>query len=994
MAAKEASKTRTSLIHRFRKRLSVIRGGRQGRDHQQRPLSPASILDFPNDDVPSSPMSSPTIISDVTPRTTEVPYDPESMAASPGSSLLSQHEVFDKTVEQTPHVTIHIRNKVSTKQLSANSNVKARISSNTKTNDGTTKTKQKLFHSPVPASVQSPSPSSVEDETDLVTQTPPTMVTDKPHVILSMDPINVSSSPSVASIEAAKANSTAPTNPTTGAAAAAAAAPKPDGEDNLIGRKVRILKHPKDKRYESKIGIIAKQVRKNMYKVEFVDDTDLVPIDKMFKTMELLPADRIEPEQVLMNVLNDNKPKVILPTDVVNESSPQPVTSVKAAEANSTAPANPAAAAAAAPKPNGEDNLIGCRVRILKHPKDKRYMNKVGYISQKARKNTYTVEFEDNDLVPINKKFETMELLPADEIESTEKRRSVTHRSQPMSYRIFRGRNKKAQNPFQSGDHWRVPDSERGGIRLGRRRITKIRTSIVDNTRGTTLLSHLLGNRVLEHDSPITEFELEEPFAQNLEQGGRKYELVATKVHADGDKGSAMYCKPKILRLTYAEVKGPSLENFSMADYLERLANFSALEPRKAKARLELLQSPAHMLGKNQPAIFHLPDDTFTMIQDNGESQGCGFISEHLLESMFGNNAQAKRIVQIQVRIIVPKLGLFKGTLIRGRDVAGIQLFPSSMRKVPASVHPNAFDGGVLLICQGGVHPSPINEYIARRLDPNSKPPPEKSFKSKIKPLSDMITRLWLGMGVPHDVCSVYAKNSRSTKHINHAWVCGATDFSNRLPPGQVFVTGLSKANLNLDEIFVTRSPCMEPTDGRMLPLVKLMPEEMRIEDWAWLNNLPFGSIIFADPPEGMKTLPEHIADGDLDGDRYFICWDPTVLDYIKAVPIADVPVPSLDNSTGATNTNSDWFGKAQDWMLASATIELKIQQLTGKLFSLSNEIADESSLYNKDPDAIASAAAYKQALDVGKHGGPIFLPAHLHNKLPEALRPYVTGTK
>jgi hypothetical protein len=106
------------------------------------------------------------------------------------------------------------------------------------------------------------------------------------------------------------------------------------------------------------------------------------------------------------------------------------------------------------------------------------------------------------------------------------------------------------------------------------------------------------------------------------------------------------------------------------------------------------------------------------------------------------------------------------------------------------------------------------------------------------------------------------------------------------IPSGHIFVTGLSSlkegTHQRLQSIFITRSPCVNPDDVQMLPLLTKRPPKMPFADWKWLNQLPFGAVIFPLCQSPNETpLPETIAAGDLDGDLYFSCWDTNILSYL-----------------------------------------------------------------------------------------------------------------
>jgi hypothetical protein len=103
------------------------------------------------------------------------------------------------------------------------------------------------------------------------------------------------------------------------------------------------------------------------------------------------------------------------------------------------------------------------------------------------------------------------------------------------------------------------------------------------------------------------------------------------------------------------------------------------------------------------------------------------------------------------------------------------------------------------------------------------------------------------------------------------------------LPPGHIFVTGLpiqkEGPQKRLQSVFITRSPCVNPDDVQILPILTKKPPKMPSSTWRWLNQLHFGSVIFPLSQSSSElSLPETIASGDLDGDLYFTCWDSNIL--------------------------------------------------------------------------------------------------------------------
>ena len=547
------------------------------------------------------------------------------------------------------------------------------------------------------------------------------------------------------------------------------------------------------------------------------------------------------------------------------------------------------------------------------------------------------------------------------------------------------------------GDEWRVPDSQAGGTRFGSRIVEKMRLTSSSQKVDNTFLSHILGNRIRIVEIALNAEEVSMPFDVSIQENGYRYELISAKVRKDGDSPSLQYCKKQCVCLMYAQVTGPCLETLCLERTLQDIADFSSLSSRKVMARLELLQSPALMLPNKRPAMFFINASDTCDIADNG-NDGCGFICEKYLVNLLGGKKYAKDTQNIQVRVCAH--GIYKGMLMKKRIVNGppIQLTPT-MKKVPASTTNPCSGRACLVITQAGRHPTKLNECIGRMLDPSLKPPPKKSFENLIKPLNkhqieknkDMIPRLFQAVGVPLDVRNDYVKRSKKPSGLKHAYIVGVADPTNALPSGHVLVTGFCHVTTPKDEIFVTRSPCVKASDARMVPMVTSKPDAMSQQDWDWLSAFPFGTLIFANPDEGFEPLPAQIAKGDLDGDLYFICWDKELIKYIKTDPIVKVGVVDLVDDASASHPHENWLEEAQQMMIDSIAIQ-ELGALTGELYTLSTAIADKSTLFMRDPDAIAFADAFNQALEFGKHGGKIALPLHLHRKVSTRLRKHLSA--
>ena len=491
-----------------------------------------------------------------------------------------------------------------------------------------------------------------------------------------------------------------------------------------------------------------------------------------------------------------------------------------------------------------------------------------------------------------------------------------------------------------------------------------------------TFLGHWISERVIPFDIQLSGKEKSHP--QKISFSGHDCELLCVRIDDDKEAGSMFVgSRPKKATAVYVSLS-PCQDGsqFNLKDFILGFGDFSVLDPRKIASRLELFQSPAKFI---EP----LPLDVFGEIEEQG-NVGCGFIASDFLEQLCkrGGVKHAEMVSAIQVRLFIPSMGIFKGMLQKKLIVSGpmIQL-PPSMKKVPASTRAEHSELGYIVVCQAGVHTAHegINDYIGRKF--NGTLQAHKTFEKLIKnkELKEMVCDLWSSLGVSEEVEEVlkrYKLQSCTARGHNHAWVVGTADPTGRLPPDYVFIPGMGKTPP--EEVFVTRAPCLRHDDGRLLLTVTSQPRGMSHVEWAFLNSLPFGSIIFSRPRAGKMSMPERIARGDLDGDLYMICWDDEVL--AKMVDVDEMPDLDMEDD-GTLKTlplsNPHWLEDAQKLMSDAEAVN-EIGRLRGKLYKMSMEIGKESTKKKRDPDAMALADAFNQALEFTKHGRPIRLPAKL----------------
>jgi hypothetical protein len=132
-----------------------------------------------------------------------------------------------------------------------------------------------------------------------------------------------------------------------------------------------------------------------------------------------------------------------------------------------------------------------------------------------------------------------------------------------------------------------------------------------------------------------------------------------------------------------------------------------------------------------------------------------------------------------------------------------------------------------------------------------------------------------------------YLHGARSPEKLHHAYIVGVADPTEEIPAGFFFASGLNNNNSKhprSDKVFITRYPCLEASDVKILPLLVAKRCRMYQANWEWLQELSFGEVVFGNlKTKGETTLPETIACGDLDGDVYLIYWNKTVVGYIEA---------------------------------------------------------------------------------------------------------------
>jgi hypothetical protein len=484
-----------------------------------------------------------------------------------------------------------------------------------------------------------------------------------------------------------------------------------------------------------------------------------------------------------------------------------------------------------------------------------------------------------------------------------------------------------------------------------------------------------------------------------IEESGFRLELICSKIHSE----KAKYGRLARPVLYYFLTSGPGLEQINLQDSLSKVADFESVgDAGKTASRIELLFSPA-MSEKKEAVIIELSENEFEFVEDTTELAKCSEGNFHAPRSFFENcfkGVRGQRITTVQPRFLIDgRLG--KGTFTLKEGIDKIQI-PRSMIKVDASKVAVNNRRNFILVTKA--FPSKKNLYMGKYL--NKEVVRATALDELQQPISNMFRDVLIDKGVPKHLITEYntrkvkgkkerdkrkSIKTRQSKRIKNqkqqnreappqddlyfadAYLVGGCDPTPgcRIPNGYVAIPGLPDS---VDSVLVSRSPALSQADMARLPVWKN----------SILNHHHFGEMFFGN---GSTPLPNLLADGDLDGDLYFVIWDEKI---VEEVPFTDIAAleqtvilsrkrskkhSRFFSRTTKVENNNNWFKETQDVM---ADVGLAIQ-VTALISILYNESKAEWSSDNcvRD-DYIAYGNAYKKSLDLQKHGDAVDLPGHL----------------
>lgn len=185
--------------------------------------------------------------------------------------------------------------------------------------------------------------------------------------------------------------------------------------------------------------------------------------------------------------------------------------------------------------------------------------------------------------------------------------------------------------------------------------------------------------------------------------------------------------------------------------------------------------------------------------------------------------------------------------------------------------------------------------------------------------------------------------------------VYGVCDPSGQLNPKTVFfqptIRGVPTI-LNNTRVVVAKNPCYHPGDIRVL----------RCTDVLECHHL-VDCIVF--PTEGKRPHSDEIAGSDLDGDKYFVCWDNELVPDKEEEPCQYPAAKPAKRSNPTRDDFLKYFAKYSNAVVS-------------KLDALFDRWADTKGINSAECKTVA--ALFSRAIDAAKTGERVRIPDHILN--------------
>ncbi|XP_050232388.1 RNA-dependent RNA polymerase 1 [Mercurialis annua] len=189
----------------------------------------------------------------------------------------------------------------------------------------------------------------------------------------------------------------------------------------------------------------------------------------------------------------------------------------------------------------------------------------------------------------------------------------------------------------------------------------------------------------------------------------------------------------------------------------------------------------------------------------------------------------------------------------------------------------------------------------------------------------------------------------------------GCLDETRTLDYGQVFVqySGSRPNQLNMckGKVVVAKNPCLHPGDVRILTAVNV-PALSHMVD----------CVVF--PQKGPRPHPNECSGSDLDGDIYFVCWDPDLIPCRQIPPMDYTPEPTVQLDHDVT------IEEVEEYFT-----NYIVNDSLGIIANAHTAIADREPLKAMSEPCLELAKKFSIAVDFPKTGVPAEIPSNLRVK-------------
>ena len=211
---------------------------------------------------------------------------------------------------------------------------------------------------------------------------------------------------------------------------------------------------------------------------------------------------------------------------------------------------------------------------------------------------------------------------------------------------------------------------------------------------------------------------------------------------------------------------------------------------------------------------------------------------------------------------------------------------------------------------------------------------------------------------------------------VKHASLVGVADPTESIPPGHVFLSGFKNISTP-SEVFLTRSPCAEADDGKIVPVFN-ESQILFSEDCESLSNLPFGFVVF---PLGEPSLVADINSSDLDGDLFFAIWEESIVHEARNNNIngdLDTDVHFVKTPGNGALSSDNWFKEVQKSLILKRSFD--VSALNKRCHHYYKDAVKTHG--PNDIRAKTWGRAWKHSQELEKHVGRIELPLDCYNEI------------